>query len=318
MIDTFLFENELPDKNKPNSTQKFGDNYKHIFGCAKTETGEFFNQMADGIIGIGSEKFGQYSTNPPNIIETEFHQKRIPEKVFSICFGHNGGQMTFGDWNSDLHFNKTDPKRFNTIHTKDLGSYPWASQYRVPVYGVDVEGDQIDYDYVSMNKGRSFGEGAFFDSGTTFMYVAADFYRKLKTKMENFCSSKKEKCGGQNVGLDCYDYPRNEGDKIEDFFKTFPKINFDFGAERKYILYPEDYLVKPDSEYVYCVGIKTLKNMILGGIFWRNYDIRIDKEKKTVGFVRSTCNKNEKVTNIGQGKEEEKEEEVTRGEEKLG
>lgn len=293
-IDTFLFEDELPDDSKPETIDPLGEKYKHVFGCAKRETGEFYNQMVDGIIGIGSEKFGAYSTNPPNIIETEAHQKRIKQKVFSICFGHDGGAMKFGDWNSSLHVNATDPKRFTTIYTDSLGSYPWSSQYRVPVKEVDLDGQKIDYDYAAMNKGRSYGEGAFFDSGTTFIYVAADFYRKLKTKMENYCTNENGRCGGQNVGLDCYDYFPHDYKEPQDFFNTFPKINFNFGTESEdkiYTLYPQDYLIKPESEDVYCVGIKTLKNMILGGVFWRNYDIKFDKDKKTISYARADCSK---------------------------
>ncbi len=44
VFDDFKFENELEDNSL---------NYKHIFGCANEETGEFYEQVADGILGIG-------------------------------------------------------------------------------------------------------------------------------------------------------------------------------------------------------------------------------------------------------------------------
>ena len=75
---------------------------------------------------------------------------------------------------------------------------------------------------------------------------------------------------------------------IRDSYNTFPSINFDFNAEKVYRLHPQDYFLKND-EYSYCIGIHPLKDMILGGLFWRNYDIKIDKKNKTVSFVRADC-----------------------------
>lgn len=290
-MDAFLFENELPDASDPDAGKAGTHDKHHIFGCAQRETGEFYNQKADGIIGMGSEKFHENSMNPPNIIETEFHEKRIQEPTFAICFGHDGGALNFGDWNSWLHLDADDPKRFTTIHTDSLGTYPWASQYRVPLKSVDVEGDTVDYDYAALNKGRTIGEGAFFDSGTTFIYVASDFHSKLKAKFEHYCLSKHSRCGGQSLGLDCYNYSEKEHRSLREFFDSFPTISFDFYAEKPYRLHPEDYLVQPEADSNYCVAIKVLKNMILGGVFWRNYDIKIDKLKKTVSFARADCSR---------------------------
>ena len=170
---------------------------------------------------------------------------------------------------------------------------------------IDVDGDKISYDYEALNHGRKYGEGAFLDSGTTFIYVAADFYALLKQKFGNYCSGDRKRCGGMNNNLDCYAYdPAQYENDLQAFMKTFPVINFDVGAERLYKLHPEDYMVRLDesgdmraaTKPDYCVGIKTLKNMILGGVFWRNYDIQINKEKMTVGFVRADCGKSGKVT----------------------
>ncbi len=44
-IDNFIFENEI----EKNHSKK----YNHIFGCAMKETGEFYSQEVDGIIGFG-------------------------------------------------------------------------------------------------------------------------------------------------------------------------------------------------------------------------------------------------------------------------
>ena len=38
-----------------------------------------------------------------------------------------------------------------------------------------------------------------------------------------------------------------------------------------------------------CLGIAELKNVILGGSFFRNYDITIDKINQSISFTRANC-----------------------------
>ena len=188
--------------------------------------------------------------------------------------------------------NKTKLK-LNVIKTDTLGNNAWHKQYRIPIYGLEVGGFKVDYPWDEMNKGLKSGEGAFFDSGTTFMYVSYDLFDKLQEKFANFCKLKKELCGGSDRwDRSCYS-PSGQGTAgfLPHFFKSFPTLDFDVGAKSIYRLYPSDYLLKKENSDQYCIGIEPLKNMILGAVFWRNYDIFIDKESRTVGFVRSDCTK---------------------------
>ena len=56
--------------------------------------------------------------------------------------------------------------------------------------------------------------------------------------------------------------------------------------------YPQDYLVEPlEGNSHLCIGVKALKNVILGAILMRNYDVFFDRTDKKVGFVRANCQK---------------------------
>lgn len=38
-----------------------------------------------------------------------------------------------------------------------------------------------------------------------------------------------------------------------------------------------------------CIGVKSLKNAILGAILMKNYDFYIDRSNKKIGFARANC-----------------------------
>lgn len=122
-MDNFVFKNELDSKEKIDK--------RHIFGCANKETGEFFNQKVDGIIGFG--QYGKRSVlEPPTLLEVEAQQRRIENKIFSICLGDNGGQLTLGDWNFDRHLNGT-VRQFVDCSAKN-----WDEQYYISLLGISV------------------------------------------------------------------------------------------------------------------------------------------------------------------------------------
>jgi hypothetical protein len=122
-IDNFVFENELGSDDQVDK--------RHLFGCANTETGEFFDQKVDGIIGFG--QYGKRSFHePPTLLEIESKEKRLENKIFSICLGGNGGQLTLGDWNYDRHLNGT-VRQFI-----DCSSKNWDEQYYIGLFGINV------------------------------------------------------------------------------------------------------------------------------------------------------------------------------------
>lgn len=122
-VDKFLFENELMKDNVRN--------YDHVFGCAMKETGEFYSQEVDGIIGIGVLNQIEYAI-PPTIIDTEILEGRMQKSFFSICIAHMNGIMKFGGQNKQLHLPGAKPT------VLDSSRMNWGTQYNVELQSIMV------------------------------------------------------------------------------------------------------------------------------------------------------------------------------------
>jgi len=125
-IDNFLFKNELP-------LQKEGQNYQHIFGCSTVETGDFFDQEADGIIGFGVPMTSKSESIPPTIIDIEFMEKRTNNRSFALCIAPNGGSLTIGSSNSLLHLKNSQKIAI------DCSQMDWSGQYQAYLSGISVD-----------------------------------------------------------------------------------------------------------------------------------------------------------------------------------
>jgi len=122
-MDSFLFENELNEK-EPH-------NHQHIFGCAMVETNEFYRQKADGIIGIGVLTKDRYR-NPPTILDTELFERRISKESFALCLARDGGVMSLGQSNIDRHLADAGEVKV------DCSGMSWNDQFNVNLTGLSV------------------------------------------------------------------------------------------------------------------------------------------------------------------------------------
>lgn len=139
---------------------------------------------------------------------------------------------------------------------------------------------------------NSRGGKAFLDTGTTFVYVSQGLFNSITPIFNHFCRNNKINCGGNFGYQECYRFSPSQFAKPDVFFDTFPVIEFKFAGDATIKWYPQDYFVAtPDNKGYYCIGIKVLKDMILGALFMRNYDVSYEKAGKKITFMRSNCGK---------------------------
>lgn len=165
----------------------------------------------------------------------------------------------------------------------------WMTQYHVRLSNIEIGKAELNYNFDRMNTQSS---NAFFDTGTTFLYLPSDLMDQFKKGFTKYCGEKKHHCAGHESFKECYFWDRSKFPILNDFLRTFPPMTFFFNENIPYQWHPQDYMVLPlDSDVHYCVGAKTLTHVILGAIFMRNYDIVFDRTEKRIRFQRANCGK---------------------------
>ena len=265
--DQFLFENETVSEDEASK-------FTHIFGCATHETNHFFSQPANGIIGLGVRRFQQY--NPPTIIELAFAQGRAKSLGFSLCLGLNGGHLRLGAPIPELHLQGTIGRTIES-HLR------WDDIFSVELSKIAIDNAPVKYNYNPLreNPGK-----VFFDSGTTFTYFSHELFAQWKLVFDQFCRLKDSHCAGYTEFSQCYDF-ESKNLTIEDALRTFPNQTFTFNDDLVYTWHAQDYFIFSGSAN--CIGIKPLKDLILGANFMRNYDLFFNIEEQTVSFARANC-----------------------------
>ncbi|KAL2649675.1 hypothetical protein R1flu_017803 [Riccia fluitans] len=242
---------------------------KLMFGCENDETGDLYNQKADGIMGLGR--------GPLSIVDQLVQEKNMAD-VFSLCYGgmdQVGGAMIMGDF----------PRPKKMIYTE-------SSPYRSPYYNIVLKQIKVAGTALSVPE-RVFDAryGTVLDSGTTYAYLPESAFVEFKKAMFQQLGKLQPVAGPDPLYEDtCF---AGAGSDISELSKFFPTVDLVFGEGNVLPLAPENYLFKHVTvPGAYCLGVFKNDNdhtTLLGGIFVRNMLVTYDRENSKIGFWRTNC-----------------------------
>lgn len=243
-----------------------------LFGCETEETGDLFNQKADGIIGLGR--------GPLGIVDQLVGQGALAD-TFSLCYGgweKGGGAAVFGA-------TALPPGMLFTPLVVADGGSPNVF-YNVRIESLSVGGKALDLPAGAFDQGY----GVVLDSGTTFTYLPPAVFAHFKAAVM---------AGAK--GLEIVEGPDPEYNDIcfanassngSDLGQRFAEIAFVFGGGVTYKLAPENYLFRHRKvQGGWCLGIFQNGDggTLIGGITVRNTLVTYDRAGRRVGFWKTDC-----------------------------
>lgn len=288
------------------SSQSYGIPF--MFGCQMSENGLFVTQLADGIMGM--------SAHDMTITKQLYDLKKIPDKLFSLCFrrelgtsrkGVTAGFMTLGGMDtrmdsSPLIFAKnTATSGWFTVYVKNILIRAGGGQSATSKIEDSQHILKIPLDLNAVNSGK----GVIVDSGTTDTYL----HKKLsKSFVSVWKQVTKTEYNHKGIAL------------TDDQVRRLPTIlvqcqSFDYSADHTLgppndvIGYagsldstsPYDLLIAiPASNYMEYSPTTNLytsrlyftetQGGVLGANAMQGHNVIFDWENGRVGFAESSCN----------------------------
>lgn len=239
-----------------------------VFGCETAETGDIYEQRADGIMGLGRGSL--------SIID-QLVALNVMTASFSLCYGgmdEGGGAMIMGavPSPSDMVFTHSDFKR--------------SAYYNLGLQAVHVGGTPLPLDRGIFDS--SFG--TVLDSGTTYAYFPEKAFKAFVVALKGLL--KLQQITGPDPSFPdvCFE---GAGSDVLQLSQHFPEVQLKFGDGQSVSLAPENYLFKHRKRKgAYCLGIfSNGKNSatLLGGIVVRNMLVTYDCVNQRIGFWRTNC-----------------------------
>ncbi|XP_022768689.1 aspartic proteinase-like protein 2 [Durio zibethinus] len=239
-----------------------------VFGCENMETGDLYNQRADGIMGLGRGRLS---------IVDQLVDKSVIGDSFSLCYGGmdvGGGAMVLGKITSppEMIFTHSDP-------------------FRSPYYNIELKDMHVAGKRLKLPTGVFDGRhGTVLDSGTTYAYFRKDAFVAFRDAILREVHFLKRVHGPDpNYDDVCFS---GAGRDVSQLSKIFPKVEMVFNNGNKLLLSPENYLFRHTKvSGAYCLGIfpNTESTTLLGGIVVRNTLVTYDRGNDRIGFLKTNC-----------------------------
>ena len=270
-----------------NETIKMNNN-KEVnlpIGCTIEEKGIFYNQNANGIMGLGN--------NDNNFVTILYKNGLIKNNIFSICLAQNGGYWSIGEIQNTYH--DEEIKYVNYIEGEKI-------YYSITVNSVIVNGQDI----TPKNDLNDFQYTAIIDSGTTMSYFPKEIADKIISNFKEICKTQKNKgkCGNyyNDITLGaCYIF-KSIDEMNYAVNNIWPSIEFNIDNRYNYIWEAKDYSFNNTYQNTYsmCLGFiseKERKSFIFGSTWMHGHDIIFDRTNKQIGFTNANCDGILKKTN---------------------
>lgn len=239
-----------------------------VFGCETAETGDIYDQKADGIMGLGR--------GPLSIVDQLVEHKSMSSS-FSLCYGgmdEGGGAMIMGAIPS--------PPKMVFTHS----NFRRSSYYNLGLQEVFVGGTSLPLDRGIFD----LNFGTVLDSGTTYAYFPDKAFQAFTTALTQHVKLHRVAGPDSHYPDICFEGAGSDLSKLSDHF---PEVQLKFGDGKIVSLAPENYLFKHlKVQGGYCLGIFANGKdsaTLLGGIVVRNMLVTYDRANQQIGFWRTNC-----------------------------
>jgi len=248
-------------------------------GCHRRENRLFYEQRADGIMGLAPAGKGGNGERRSTILEDLFKDKQhVNASVFSLCLATWGGKLTVGGYEAAYHISGSSGK-------EDAGrGIQWLSLTPQNYYFVFPSALMIGSIVIAAGV-AAFG-AAIIDSGTTFSSFPGPVFRNLVNDLNTHCSLNSG-CGAKREGDTCW-----RVNSLLSGPKDFPTLSmyFDHGGV-KIDWPPHAYLHQSAEPGVWCRGFKegSAYTTVLGISWMLHKDVIFDIQQGRLGVADAFC-----------------------------